>query len=315
MNVRACITLTVATMVLLAACKKDEADPSGPAPSPNTPAVNALFALFQGHVADATQAFTLNATTGGWVSGQNGVSFYFPANAFRTTSGGMVTGSVQLELVEALSVGDMLWLNKQTLGNDNGQMRPLVSGGQYSLKATQGGQQLRLAEDAGQVWVPAPNGVDPNMGLFSGMVENDGTITWDPFGPIGGNGMDSTGYNFPNDSLGWVNCDYFMGNAGVQTSVQITCPAGYSDENTIMWLVFPDQNSMTGLYNSTNNVFSTGAYYSLPVGLTMTVVAISNVGGTYTSSFTPTVVSEGMDLSIMFTPTTLAQFESAVQAL
>lgn len=306
--------MIVAATVLMASCKKD--DPGSGGPAPVTPVTNALFAVFNDHVEDATQTFTLNAAAGGWIYGQDGVSIYFPANAFRTASGGAVTGDVQLELVEALTVGDMLWLNKQTLGNDNGQMRPLVSGGQYYLNATQGGQQLKLADNAGQVWVPAPNGVDPNMELFSGTVEDDGIIVWDPFGPIGGNGgMDSTGYNFPNDSLGWVNCDYFMGNGGVQTSVQITCPAGYTDENTIVWLVFPDQNAMTGLYNSTNNVFSTGSYYSLPVGLTMTVVAIANTGGGYTSSFTSTVVSEGMDLSITFNPTTLAQFQTDVQGL
>lgn len=299
--------------LLLAGCKKDET--GSPAPLPPTTVDNPLLGLFHGHVEDATQTFTVAAATGGTITGADGVTFYFPPNAFRTPTGGMVTGAVQIELVEALTVGDMLWLNKQTLGNDGGQMRPLISGGQYYMNATQGGTQLELADNAGWVAVPAPNGVDPNMGLFAGTLDDDGTITWDPFGNNAGAGQDSLNYGFPNDSLGWVNCDYFMGAGGVQTAVQITCPAGHTDVNTLVWLVFPDQNSMTGLYNSSGSVFSTGQYYSLPVGLNVTVVAIAELDGAYYSSITPSIVSEGMDLQIDFSPTTLAQFEAAVQGL
>ncbi len=315
MNTQQLLLSTLLAASMLAGCKKDDDDGTGGGPTPTAPTVNALLAVFDDHVEDAKQEFTVNAATGGSIIGNEGVAIYFPPNAFRTASGSMVTGPVQVELVEALTVGDMIWLNKQTLGNDGGQMRPLVSGGQYFLGVSQGGQQLELAEDAGYVSVPALNGVDPNMGLFSGTLEEDGIITWDPFGEVGSNGaIDSSSYGFPNDSLGWVNCDYFMGG-GVQTTVQVTCPAGHTDENTIVWLVFPDQNSVTGIYGGEGNVFSTGQYYSLPVGMNVTIVAISNAGGSYSSSITSTVITAGMDQAITFTPTTLAQFETAVQGL
>ena len=315
MNTQQLLLSTLLTATIFAGCKKDDDDGTGVDVVPAAPAVNALLAVFSEHVEDAKQEFTVNASTGGSIQGNDGVAIYFPPNAFRTASGFMVTGTVQVELVEALTVGDMVWLNKQTLGNDDGQMRPLVSGGQYFLSVSQGGQQLQLAENAGYVTVPAPNGVDPSMALFSGTLEEDGTITWDPFGEIGANGaLDSSGYSFPNDSLGWVNCDYFMGG-GAQTAVQVTCPAGHTGANTIVWLVFPDQNSMTGISGGESNVFSTGSYYSLPVGLNVTIVAVSNAGGSYSSSITSTVVTAGMDQTITFSPTTLAEFEAAVQGL
>ena len=313
MNFRTTIVLISAAVLLATGCKKDETD--SPAPLPPTPVQNPLLGLFHGHVEDATQTFTIAAATGGTVTGADGITFYFPPNAFRTPTGGLVTGAVQIELVEALTVGDMLWLNKQTLGNDGGQLRPLISGGQYYVNATQGGTQLRLADNAGWVTVPAPNGGDPNMGLFAGTVDEEGIITWDPFADDAGGGQDTAYYSFPNDSLGWVNCDYFMNGGGVQTAVQVTCPAGHTEANTMVWLVFPDQNSMTGIYSSAANVFSTGSYYTLPVALNITVVALAEIDGDYFGSFTTSVVSEGMDLQIDLAPTTLAQFEIAIQGL
>ncbi|MBK6775272.1 MAG: hypothetical protein IPG74_05280 [Flavobacteriales bacterium] len=47
------------------------------------------------------------------------------------------------------------------------------------------------------------------MELFSGTVDADGTIIWDPFDGGGNLVIDSGAYAFPNDSLGWINCDYF----------------------------------------------------------------------------------------------------------
>ena len=278
MSTERILLATMLSVALFTGCKKDDDQAATPA-GPTTPGTNAMLAIFQQHVEDATQIFSISAASGGTVSGQDGVTMYFPANAFRTLAGATVTGTVQVELVEALTVGDMLWLNKQTLGNDNGQMRPLVSGGQYYLNVTQGGQQLRLAENAGSVNVPAPNGVDPNMQLFGGTVDGNGIITWDPFGNTG-LGQDTLSYSFPNDSLGWINCDYFMNQSPI-TGVEAVCPSGHDVSNTLVWLVFPDMNSITRLNSPGTNVFATGGSYQVPVGINVQIIALSNLGGSY----------------------------------
>ncbi len=307
------IFATALTAALVVGCAKEEDVPSTPN-VPGVPATNALLALFDQHVQAATQQFTLNAATGGIVSGADGVTFFFPPNAFRTAAGAAVTGSVQVDLVEAMTVGDMLWLNKRTVGNDNGQLRPLVSGGQYFLDVTQGGQQLRLAENAGFVNVPAPNGVDPNMQLFSGTVDGNGIITWDPFGDPNEFQGDTLGYSFPNGSLGWVNCDYFMSQSPL-TGVQVNCPAGHNGSNTVVWLVFPVQNSLTGLSSSGTSTFSTGSTYQLPVGLPVQVVALSNVGGSYSWAILSTTITMGMTVDLTFEPTTLEEFQQFAGSL
>ena len=303
---------TMLSVALFVGCKKDDDEAATPS-VPGTPTTNAMLALFDQHVEDATQLFTVNAGTGGAVIGQDGVTMFFPPNAFRTLAGAVVTGPVQVELVEALTLGDMLWLNKRTLGNDNGQLRPLVSGGQYFLNVTQGGQQLRLAENAGYVNVPAPNGIDPNMQLFTGTVDGNGIITWDPFGNSG-LGQDSLSYNFPNDSLGWINCDYFMDQSPI-TGLQAVCPEGHNDGNTLVWLVFPDMNSLTTMYASGTNIFATGGSYQVPVGINVQIVALSNLGGSYSWATVTTTVTSGLSVDLSFSPTTLEEFQQFAEGL
>jgi hypothetical protein len=300
------------SVALFVGCKKDDDEAATPS-VPGTPTTNAMLAIFDQHVDDATQVFSLNAGSGGAVIGQDGVTMFFPPNSFRTLAGAVVTGSVQVELVEALTVGDMLWLNKRTVGNDNGQLRPLVSGGQYFLNVTQGGQQLQLAENAGYVNVPAPNGIDPNMQLFTGTVDGNGIITWDPFGNSG-LGQDSLNYNFPNDSLGWINCDYFMDQSPI-TGLQAVCPEGHNDGNTLVWLVFPDMNSLTTMYGSGTNIFATGGSYQVPVGINVQIVALSNLGGSYSWATVTTTVTAGLSVDLSFSPTTLEEFQQFAEGL
>jgi hypothetical protein len=302
------------SLVLITACKKDDAQAT-PGPAPAASVANPLIQVFAQHVTSATQQFTVSASTGGSVNGQDGTFIAFGANAFRHADGSMVSGSVQIELIEALGVGDMIWLNKQTLGNNNGQLRPLVSGGQFYLMASQNDVELKLAPGATQVYVPTNAFVDPNMAVFSGTEDADGVVVWDPWANNPINAQDSSGYNFPNDSLGWVNCDYFMSPGAAQSVVQVTCPTGHDHDNTFVWLVFPAQNSMTGVMGGSSNAFSTGPYYQLPIGMNITVVALSNINGAYASSFTNSVVTANMDLDLTFQPTTLAQFQSDAAAL
>lgn len=293
----------VAVAMVAVGCKK-ETSSGGPAPVTQNP----LRQIFNDNVEDAKQTFTIQAATGGQVNGQDGVTAFFAPNAFMRQNGTVATGAVEVVLIEALDVADMVWLNKQTLGDDNGQLKPLISGGQYYMNATQNGEQLWLATGSTTVIVPAPNGADPNMGLFIGDVDADGDIVWDPFTNPDLT-IDSSAFVIGEDTLDWVNCDYFMGG-GNQTSVQVTCPAGRNDDNTFVWLVFPDQNAMTALHNTSGSVFGTTGYYTLPVGLNMIVVVLSQVNGAISSSFTTTTISANMNQTVQLSPTTLAQFQS-----
>ncbi|MBP9078699.1 MAG: hypothetical protein KBF80_00460 [Flavobacteriales bacterium] len=279
---------------------------------PPAPQTNPLRQLFADHVAQATQHYTINTDNGpAFVQGAHGLLATFGQHAFRKADGSTATGPVDIALVEALNVGDMLWLNKQTVGLGNGQMSLLVSGGQFRLAATQNGEALTLAPGGSHIQVPASGTPDPQMALFSGTEQGDGTMLWNPWAtnPLAPGAIDSSGYySFPNDSLGWINCDYFYGGPEPLTVVQVTCPPTCDHANTFVWLVFPAINSITNLGGGTGHVFATNAGYMLPVGLAITVVALAEIDGAYYSSFTDAVVADGMNLPISMQATTLEQF-------
>jgi hypothetical protein len=173
-----------------------------------------------------------------------------------------VTGQVNVSLVEALTIGDMIMLNKQTVGNDNGTLRVLVSGGAINVYARQGGNTVRITESGLIARVPTNVG-DPAMELFTGSEDAQGNIIWDP---IDSSGItvdpayyDSTDYTytFPyyfNYSLAltnfnWINCDYFNTSPNV-TTVSATIPAGQSPDSTRVWIALPSINSVMSAYAS-----------------------------------------------------------------
>lgn len=318
------ITLIIA-MAVAGGCKKEET--TSITPTPTAAAVNPLQQVFADNLAAATQHFTVNVDGGpGYVNGLHGFYAGFAAHAFQHADGSSVTGNVDIDLVEAYTVGQMLWLNKQTVGLDAGQLKPLVSGGQFRLRAFQNGSALRLAPGSSFIGVPTYTLPDPAMSVFSGTLDDAGIITWtewpmDPIIPVDSSQVDSMPlggsfyYSFPSDSLNWINCDYFYSSAQPLTGIQVVCPSGYDHSNTAVWIVFPDLNSLTNVLGGTGVVFEPEAGYEMPIGLNVTVVALSDSDGTYYSSFTNTTVTQDLNLPITLQPTTLAQFHAAAQAL
>ena len=276
---------------------------------------NALSDFFDDNLADAEQTFQVNALAGGTIVGADGVQVTFMPGAFQTQIGGVVNGTVTVTLVEALTVGKMLLINKQTVGYDNGVLKPLTSGGQFRLTASQNGQPLKLVPGGSFVLVPA-NNPDPQMELFSGTVDPDGTILWDPFAP-GTLFGDSAGYAFPNDSLGWINCDYFNSWGVPLTPITVTVPTDHNNQNTFVWTVFPSINSLTNLpqYDANASTFATGPNYSAPIGENVIIVSLALINGVYYSSFTPTTLVANHNEVISYQATTLAQFTADCMAL
>ncbi len=318
------IALIIA-MAVAGGCKKDETNTI--APTSTAPAGNPLQQVFENNLADATQHFTVNAGAENMqVQGAQGTLAYFGPHSFLHADGSVVSGAVDIDLVEALKLGDMLWLNKQTLADDAGQMRLLVSGGQFRLRAFQAGVALKLAPGASVILVPTTTPPDPLMNVFSGNVNEVGTMTWtawptNPIVPIESLGLDTIPetspfwYGFPTDSLNWINCDHYYGSAAPLTAVEVTCPDAYSYDNTMVWVLVPSETSFVRLGALPDHVFGTGGVYELPIGLSVVVVALSDIGGTYYSSFTNTTVTQDLNLPITLQPTTLAQFHATAQAL
>jgi len=290
--------------------------------------------IFAAKVDQATQTFIMDASTGGTITGAKGVKLICDADAFLNANGNPVSGDVNVELVEALKVGDMLALNKQTVGNDNGELKLLKSGGQIFLNVTQNGEQLGVAEDKCDLKFPTDD-FDASMGVFLGTEDDDGTLIWEDTGSkvalpsmVGGEGeFDSENYSFElppsiylelnNSSLGWINCDYFYSwTEATLTEISINLPEGYDADNTKVWAVFPSINNVTEIWNSENNVFQITNGYKVPVGIEIKLVALSiSDDDTYSSAFSTVTVTQDMVTNLEFQPTTLEQFDTAAQDL
>lgn len=303
----------LATAAAIWGCNKDETT-SGPA-SPGTANEPVFQALFADNIAEATQNFTMNASTGGQVVGEQGTRLEFEPGAFLHMDGTAVTGQVDVAIVEVMGIGDMIWLNKQTVGNDNGTLRLLRSGGAINITATQGGNTLRVAPGGLSVRIPTDVG-DPAMELFSGSENEDGSMIWERVDTssvtVVTDYVDLT-YFFTADSLMWMNCDYFAYYPST-TQVAATIPAGQSTDSTMVWIAFPTENAVMHMYYSGTGQTYLAAQIA-PVGMEAVIVGLRRtLNGDY-SSFTPITISDNMTVPMTFAPTTMEEFQDALNAL
>ena len=308
-------------------CKKDAED-STPGPAPATPAGESVFAqLFADNIADATRTFTMNAAAGGVLISPRGTQLDFEPGAFTYADGTPVTGSVTVSLVEALTVGDMIRLNKQTVGNDNGTLRILSSGGAINVYAYQGSTPVRI-EDGGLIAkIPTSVG-NPAMALFRGNENSDGDMIWDPITDgivtVDSAYYDSTDYTytFPyqfyydingNTDMNWLNCDYFNSYPNT-TMVSASMPAGQAPDSTVVWLALPSLTTVVSMsYMTADELYR--CWQVVPIGYQAVVVGLRQDANGYSSSFSPITVTANMVVPMTFSPTTLQQFNDDVNAL
>lgn len=305
------LTFLSAGIVALSACNK------GPGFGPEGGG-DGLRMYFEQRVSDATQEFTVDGTIGGSVIGAKGVRVRFPMNAFRTQSGGAVTGAVAVSMVEVLDIADMILLNTTTVGNDNGTTRMLKSGGAVSIRARQGNNELVLGPLGMQISVPTDD-FDPSMGVFTANRTTGEELIWEEEDSTAvdstwielPNGGVSIGYTFQVDSLQWINCDYFPFSPD-NTTITATTPADVPNDSTLVWFVFPDMNSVTTGYGSAPNTYTFG---QVPVGLQAVAVSLTRSNGAYRSAFTSFTTTVNGSVGLSYQPTTIQAFEAAINAL
>jgi hypothetical protein len=314
MNMKKLIFGVLALSILTTtSCKKEEVIP------PPTP-TSSLSSYFTDNEANAVQTFTFDATVSQFFTGTNGVQVYMPANSFVYSNGTAVSGNVTIELTEVLTVSEMVKLNKTT--TSNGQL--LVSGGQLNLEASQNGNQLLLAPGMAlniSVPVSAP---DAQMALFTGNQMTNGDILWTSSlndtdqqdslfivqDSIGGSLYN---FDFNNDSLGWINCDYWWNTGQTQTFVTAVMDTSYNYTNTACYLVLSNINAVVPMYNiSTAGEFETS---NIPINQTVTFVCISEIDNVYYSSFVSTTLTNNHIENISMVQTTLTEIETAINNL
>lgn len=120
------------------------------------------------------QKFTFNSDDGATIVGKDGMLIIVPKNGFIDDAGKELKGKVELKLVEALGISEMVLYDLHTVSNGS----ILESGGMFYTEASIGGSPAKInPKRPFYIEIPTP-AIDTDMKLFQGEVKPDGGINW-----------------------------------------------------------------------------------------------------------------------------------------
>jgi hypothetical protein len=231
------------------------------------------------------QQFSEEFTPGLTVTLDSGSTVTIAGNLL-DSDGHIVQGSVDLEVIELTSRGDMISSVMSTMGVDeNGDKSALISGGEHYVNVTQNGEQLTLqGEYRVHVLASLTGGLDMEMDLFVPEDESAGLedeVDWslvDMDRKIGTGGEGSDAYYWLSSStFGWTNVDKWNNDPRDKTRIQVSVPAGFDDQNSVIYLTYdgePTALALLDVYDENSGLF-TEHYGMLPIGLEMHVIFLS----------------------------------------
>jgi hypothetical protein len=241
------------------------------------PSASDFMLIKQNGVENSTQNFTETAGNGIiTLTSAKGVTISINGDCL-TKNGNLVTGAIDLEFIELFDKGSMLITNKPTMGiMPNGDHNLLISGGEFFIKATQGGVEL-VTNCNIKLVVPASltNGIDPEMVLWNGLINQEGELAWeqelDLAGENGKDGVFAEGNNYyvSFGNFGWTNVDKFYSDPRPRTTILVAVPTGYDNTNSAIYLSYDGegQNALAKLDTYTAAGLFSEHYGQIPIGL------------------------------------------------
>lgn len=252
--------------------------------------------FFEANKKDA-ETFTIDASTGGVITGAEGTEITIPANAFLDGSNNPVTGTVDIELQEFYSKKDLFYNNLPT--ESNGQW--LVTGGSLNFEASQNGNPLTLVASGVTAFMPDQTDAGNfknNMMQFEGQRANnnpnapvnwvladDRQIAYSVSSPVG--------YTMENMGQFLRNCDAFYNDPGPKTQFS-TSLTGVTDlSQARLWMFVDGLATVIGITTQNGSNLDTYAN-SIPVGTTATLFAFTTEKG-YLEFGTTDIIVTGDD--------------------
>ncbi len=292
----------------------------------------ALAERFENNRKDAVQEFTVNAATGGIVTGSEGTKVKFFPNSFGI-NGVPVTGNVKVQLVEIYDKASIVLKDKSTLGKrHNGDKEALKSAGEFFINATQGVNELDLLIDAEVTSRDvAPADMDWNMNLFRAGDDLNSDDDWEEADADnngennkvrngeaqGASGVMAT-YSFNLGSFGWSNLDRWYSYAGAKTDIFIDVPEGYNGDNCAVYLYYDGESTAIArmdVYDEDEEMF-TEHYGLIPIGLNVHIIMVTEIEGQvhYAIQGT-TIVDNHIEVISSLSPITQSALETLINAL
>ncbi len=271
-------------VVVVVSCNKKKNDAAAPKQS-----LNQVFKDLR----SVSQHFSVQAGRDTTIYGTRGTILHFYENSF--LNGDMVvmvSGIVDLELVEMYDPGDMMQ-NRATTTTLDGQ--PLMSGGQVRIQATNNSWPV-YANKYG-IGFKQDGASNQPMELYYGRAGNsDSTVMWTVAARDSSKRVPSTtpvmsrGDYFLFDSctsFDYINCDHPMNEDCVKITGSIEFPNySYNQFNTQIYLVLPTYNTVIelGMRNDIVNgevVKTSKIKCEAPPEADYKIVIIANIEGKY----------------------------------
>jgi len=322
----------------LTSCKKASESPSNP--SSTTPTNADKLALIQ-ELKPEPEVFQTGPEGKRIFYTKDYIQIEMPYYGIKDVNGQVYIRDYDIQVVPMLTMKDMILNHSQTVGPQG----IFVSGGQLSIRAFDHYSQAEIklsttsalpliafppkqpigtltypvwyaTQDSDSIplqWVPSDS-IPGNMtqtrnsiriiGLDGGIQPADSAFA----GPVG--------QGFYIKKFATINLDYYYNVDLPRTKIHIQVPSGYSDNNTICYLAFPDINSvaMLDVFNSVTNTFELNGY-EIPIGLSAKVVLLSKQDSKHFIGIQPFTVTENKVVQTTLSPTTLDAIDTTLDQL
>jgi hypothetical protein len=277
-----------------------------------------------------TQNFTITAGDGvKTITSAKGVKLSINGDCL-TKNGVAVTGAVDIEYIELFDKGTMLVTNKPTMGiTADGKKNLLISGGEFFIKATQGGVELKTSCSMNLI-VPTAltDGLDNAMTLWNGTIDDNGELAWrenkpNADGTGGGKGGvqgEGTSYYVTFGNFGWANVDRFYSDPRPKTTLLADAPDGYDNNNSAVYLSYDGEgtNALAKLDTYTAAGLFSEHYGQIPIGLKCHVIFVTESNGQWRYAIKAVTVAANDVYTFTLAETTVgseAQLVAAINAI
>lgn len=293
------------------------------------PSATEFAAVRKEALAGKTQHFTATAGAGAiTLTSAKGVKININGDCL-TKAGNAVTGAIDIEYVELFDKGDMLVTNKPTMGlMPDGNKNLLISGGEFFIKATQGGQALTTTCSI-NLMVPTnlTGGLDNAMTLWFGNTEDAEDLVWreakdgaDGTGGKGGVQGEGNNYYVTFGNFGWTNVDKFYSDPRPKTTILVDAPEGYDNDNCSIYLSYDGegQNALAKLDTYTAAGLFSEHYGQIPVGLACHIIFATEDNGQWRYAIKAVTIAAGDIYTFTLAETTVgseAQLVAAINAI
>lgn len=315
------IGLSLLLLISFASCDNSDGDDIKLIP----PTKAAFKGITEKGIKRNTQNFTMTAGNGVvTLTSAKGVKLYINGDCL-TKNGNPVTGQVNIEYIELFDKGNMLVTNKPTMGiMPDGKKNLLISGGEFFIKATQGGVELQTSCSLSMI-VPTAltDGYDNLMTLWTGVIDEEGELAWkDARGADGKGGVQGEGNNYyvTFGNFGWTNVDRFYSDPRPKTTILVDVPEGYDNNNSAVYLSYDGEgnNALAKLDTYTAQGLFSEHYGQIPVGLACHIIFATEDNGNWRYAIKGVTTTANAVYTFTLAETTVgteAQLVAAINAI